>query len=326
MTDHHAGIRFDIYERVQLPDELPEIGQLQQIELLPRISADPGQEQVLLRGHLELQADYIPGSEGEVERTFKHRIPVEISLPARGEISADGIEVEMDRFDVELSSSRSLNVTGVLSISGLSATRASADEANAQLDEALTEEARKSKAMAKPKPKLKPKPKEQSETIKVVADADVDADADAADYDDYPDYAIVEQNQSASWTQTEEQDDEQATVEEHQHHEPVFAAPDKEETKVAFKAKPLNEAEFAGDDQSAQSVKSNNALEWRKLFLGGQNETRFERMRLYIAQREDTIESIADRYELSARDIAMHNQLSEAGVSEGQIVYIPSRS
>ena len=35
MTEQSAGFRFDIYERVHLPEDRPAIGDLEQIELLP---------------------------------------------------------------------------------------------------------------------------------------------------------------------------------------------------------------------------------------------------------------------------------------------------
>ncbi len=355
MTDRHAGFRFDIYERVQLPDTLPDIGQLQQIELLPHISADPSQEQVLLRGHLELQADYIPESEGGEEQTFQHRIPVEISLPVKRKLTDARMDVEMDRFDVELSSPRSLNVTGVLSISGLPAVREAASgqlnrseekrspvatvsaaapivepaagqaadqpvvspsltSADGQLVEQADEQAaERSEDRAK---KAKSSIKKTSETVNVVADQQTEPAAEQAVAD--------------LWSQTADPvqadiDYEEVIDEVQQQHEPVFAALEKEETKVAFKAKPADESDLIAEDSAEASVRSNNALEWRKLFLSGEPEARFERMRLYIAQREDTIESIALRYALSSREIALHNQLGDAGITEGQVVYIPSR-
>nr|WP_285891152.1 LysM peptidoglycan-binding domain-containing protein [Paenibacillus pasadenensis] len=42
-----------------------------------------------------------------------------------------------------------------------------------------------------------------------------------------------------------------------------------------------------------------------------------------IVQREETLELIADRYQLQAREIALHNRLADGSVSEGQVLYIP---
>ncbi|MCF2719179.1 LysM peptidoglycan-binding domain-containing protein [Paenibacillus sp. UKAQ_18] len=46
-------------------------------------------------------------------------------------------------------------------------------------------------------------------------------------------------------------------------------------------------------------------------------------MRLCIVQREDTLETIADRYQLSTRELQLYNRLAEHHVEEGQVLYIP---
>ena len=42
-----------------------------------------------------------------------------------------------------------------------------------------------------------------------------------------------------------------------------------------------------------------------------------------IVQRDDTLDLIANRYQMNPRDIAAHNRLSEPAVTEGQVLYIP---
>lgn len=37
MTDQTKGLRFDVYERVHLSDEVADIDELEEIELVPRI-------------------------------------------------------------------------------------------------------------------------------------------------------------------------------------------------------------------------------------------------------------------------------------------------
>lgn len=49
----------------------------------------------------------------------------------------------------------------------------------------------------------------------------------------------------------------------------------------------------------------------------------FRRVRMYIVQKDDTLETIAKRYELNPREIALFNRLGDSEVSAGQIVYIP---
>ena len=58
MTDQLNGLRFDIYERVHLPDDVAAIEELEEIELVPHMQALPQEDQVLLRGHLLLSGIY----------------------------------------------------------------------------------------------------------------------------------------------------------------------------------------------------------------------------------------------------------------------------
>lgn len=119
MTESSNGLRFDIYERVQLPGEALAIETLEEIELSPHIEALEQEDSVLLRGHLLLSGTYQAAGQGEAAGTLEHRIPVEISLPYSRVRQLEELDVEIDHFDVDLLSDRSLNVTGVLSLRGV---------------------------------------------------------------------------------------------------------------------------------------------------------------------------------------------------------------
>jgi stage VI sporulation protein D len=118
VSDQLNGLRFDIYERVHLPDDVVAIEELEEVELVPHMQVLPQEDQVLLRGHLLLSGVYRSQESSEVSQ-LEHWIPVEISLPLNRIQSVDQLAVEIDNFDVDLLSSRSLNVTGVLALRGL---------------------------------------------------------------------------------------------------------------------------------------------------------------------------------------------------------------
>ncbi|TVY04048.1 LysM peptidoglycan-binding domain-containing protein [Cohnella terricola] len=118
MTDQLNGLRFDIYERVHLPDDVAAIEELEEIELVPHMQALPQDDQVLLRGHLLLSGIYRSQESSGVSQ-LEHWIPVEISLPLNRIESVEELAVEIDNFDVDLMTTRSLNVTGVLALRGL---------------------------------------------------------------------------------------------------------------------------------------------------------------------------------------------------------------
>ncbi|WP_410771851.1 LysM peptidoglycan-binding domain-containing protein [Fontibacillus sp. BL9] len=116
MADQSYGLRFDIYERVHLSENVVGIDELEEIELFPKIQVTPGEEYASLRGHLLLTGLYRGGG-GTQE--LEHWIPVEITIPLSRVGKLEDIAVEIENFDVDLLSARSLNITGVLSLQGI---------------------------------------------------------------------------------------------------------------------------------------------------------------------------------------------------------------
>lgn len=75
----------------------------------------------MLRGQLLLSGIYRSQNDSENSLTLEHWIPVEITLPMNRISRLDDISIDIDNFDVDLLSSRTLNITGVLSLRGISA-------------------------------------------------------------------------------------------------------------------------------------------------------------------------------------------------------------
>ncbi|MEK6990109.1 LysM peptidoglycan-binding domain-containing protein [Paenibacillus sp. FSL K6-1566] len=121
MFDQSYGLRFDIYERINLAEELPGIEELEEAELIPHIQVISQQDQATLRGHLLLAGVYKGDTETGESEPLEHWIPVEITVPMNRVSSLDDIAVEIENFDIDLLSRRSLNITGVLSLRGIQA-------------------------------------------------------------------------------------------------------------------------------------------------------------------------------------------------------------
>lgn len=119
MPDQTSGLRFDVYERVHLPDDVAAIEELEEIELVPRIQVVQQGEQAVLKGQLLLTGVYRSHNDLQQPQSLEHWIPVEITLPMNRVNSLDDISVEIDHFDVDLLSSRTLNITGILSLHGI---------------------------------------------------------------------------------------------------------------------------------------------------------------------------------------------------------------
>ncbi|KRE51169.1 LysM peptidoglycan-binding domain-containing protein [Paenibacillus sp. Soil522] len=121
MSDQTNGLRFDVYERVHLPDDVAAIDELEEIELVPRIQVIDQGDHAVLRGQLLLSGVYRSQNDSENSQTLEHWIPVEITLPMNRISRLDDISIEIDNFDVDLLSARTLNITGVLSLRGITA-------------------------------------------------------------------------------------------------------------------------------------------------------------------------------------------------------------
>ncbi|WP_420089324.1 LysM peptidoglycan-binding domain-containing protein [Paenibacillus apiarius] len=117
--DESYGLRFDIYERVHLSDDVVGIDQLEEVELTPHIQVIPAGDQVTVRGSLLLAGAYVGTAGDETSQTLEHWIPVEITLPLNRIRSLDDISVDIEHFDVDLLSTRTLNITGILSLNGI---------------------------------------------------------------------------------------------------------------------------------------------------------------------------------------------------------------
>ncbi|WP_245583562.1 LysM peptidoglycan-binding domain-containing protein [Paenibacillus assamensis] len=472
--DETYGLRFDIYERVHLSDEVVGIDQLEEVELTPHIQIIPSGEQVTVRGSLLLSGAYVGITENEHNQSLEHWIPVEITLPLSRVRSLEEIHVDIEHFDVDLLSTRSLNITGVLSLKGIyldnqevpawqqeqftveyESTRKASDEPEwlrdygqpaqqSQQDNNLTSdissynydgEIAAISSFEQDSASSAPSPYSESVTSgenpsQWVDDSSINptaanwswsgqgggiqAGSSAAQQREQPselnpvtgsestwtwdqspwgNTSVATQDQAASQHEANygihdaayteeaarEQESEQAALEElivssgseqselHtssqldnelEERDLVEAEeqlhPEKKEMKVAIgSSSPSSNGEVSqglgfstllhsskqardkereveerqAKEEAAQLAQktSGDDVHWQSLFLNQlHEESSFRKVRLCIVQRQDTLDSIAERYQLNAREIALYNRLPEAIVTEGQVIYIPS--
>ncbi|MCZ8513338.1 LysM peptidoglycan-binding domain-containing protein [Paenibacillus filicis] len=339
MTTEQQGLRFDIYERVHLSEGVAGIKELEGIELVPHIQVLPQGEQALLRGNLLLTGTYVDELD-RTDQTLEHLIPVEITLPLNRVSRVEDIAVEIDNFDVDLLSARSLNITGVLSLNGLEAVPAPDEEAWRETEEEVVfvHEA----GSGSPPPAAEPEPASRETSS---ADSNVFAGEASESVTASGEPEAVPAAASAFEPVPAENAAEEFTI---------STAEEKKELKLAFGSKKpepeaapapevptvksyglsslLNHAaasharveQQAEEEASAGSAASADKVQWKNLLLSSRGEQQeFKRLRLCIVQKEETLESIAKRYELNPREIALFNRLGDHEVSEGQIVRIP---
>lgn len=136
MAEQGKGLRFDIYERIHLADDAIGISELLEADLIPHIQVITQDNQALLRGNLLLNGQYI-GEGDHDKQTLEYLIPVEITLPMSRISRIEDVLVEIENFDVELLSTRNVNVTGVLSLHGVEVSTVSSDSSIHAIEEAV---------------------------------------------------------------------------------------------------------------------------------------------------------------------------------------------
>ncbi|MBE1443484.1 LysM peptidoglycan-binding domain-containing protein [Paenibacillus sp. OAS669] len=381
MAEQQSGLRFDIYERVHLSEGVAGIKELEGIELAPHIQVLPQGDQALLRGNLLLSGTYVDEQDA-VNRTLEHLIPVEITLPMNRVQRMEDIAVEIENFDVELLSTRSLNITGVLSLNGLEVVSPSVGDIWGEAEEevvfvhevqgqqrepevpespaAVQEEVERQEEEVSLTVQIEPKGGEQEEwtspSLAFAAANPIEEKIVAETKETKPEQAQQARQDQRSSAQESgslaalEVPEEAVPVSEPVAVEAASEAESSEdkskEMKIGISGK-KGEAEEPAKPfgltsllQSQASVKApegrqeeespavdppqGEKVEWKRLLASPKGEQKeFKRLRLCIVQKEETLESIAKRYDLNPREIALFNRLGDTDLTEGQIVYIP---
>ncbi|WP_158301572.1 LysM peptidoglycan-binding domain-containing protein [Paenibacillus mesophilus] len=400
MSEQQPGLRFDIYERVHLPEEVSAIYELDEVELTPQIRVAVEGDQAVVKGYLLLVGTYSGQAEGDSRetKTLEHTIPVEITLPINRIRSVDDISVEIENFDIDLLSPRSLNVTGVLSLSGIEMMSgnaggwqdeeevlfvhepAKADDSSAggwmaetqgrveeqELVEEEPERAEEEQEAEEPVESLEPQTLQQPEEPQAgiapqpAAVATTSQRTDKirdelpeGNFEDYEalaqyDEEVAEGNKPSETTEVAEtatsaDEDEKSGMK-------IAFGSKKPETPQPFDLKSY--LSKSGDDYRNRSAASQAAssavrqsksfrsepvpipepvaetgasdvLEWKNLFLSANEEQQFRKVRLCIVHKDDTVESIAKKYDRKPQEIRLYNSLSDQEVTEGQVIYIP---
>ncbi|CAN7329949.1 LysM peptidoglycan-binding domain-containing protein [Paenibacillus sp. LjRoot153] len=367
MSEQQPGLRFDIYERVHLQENLAAIQELNEVELLPHIQVLTLDDQAILKGNLLLTGNY-SSEEGGSPRTLEHLIPVEITLPLNRIHRVEDIQVEIENFDIDLLSARSLNVTGVLSLQGVE--MVSVPQESWREEEEVTfvhqiEYPRSEPVMpyvSEPVPTPAPFAQEpQVQQVPQVPQVQQVIQPPPAPVLPPPlptptptlIAAVPEPTIVAAQPETYSGDDtvgievEQIELKVTPHADSTVVTEEKKELKVAFGKKATDAVEVnpygiksllskAGtylsdkrlaeaEAQAALEAESRiDAVEWRRLFLQSRSESQeFRKLKLCIVQKDDTLESIAKRYQLTTRELQLMNRLGDQDIVVGQVIYLP---
>jgi len=414
VSTENNGLRFDIYERVNLPENVAAIEELEEIELVPRIQVIDQGEYVLLQGQLVLNGIYRGEGFGQEQIALEHWIPVEISLPMSRVQQLDDVTVDIDSFHVEPVSERALNITGVLALRGIYleeqgqqwgaegqyedlsfVSEAQVEDSDVAWREESTEDEQNQEnwfAQEEEADVLQQEQNVEHEQVewREYEESSLDEETQQQESDEWQQESeadAVEQIESANeneFASYEEAAWESSFDEQAQHNfredaleesvesqeEADFAAAYTEEqayySEADYTALSNNEADESQwqaaevqpakvttsfsikdilssslreqaanevsrleaernriEEQLQQAQNKSEPIEWRSMLLQADGKEQFRKIKMYIVQKNDTLELIAGKYDINPRDLLNHNKLHETAISEGQLLYIP---
>ncbi|WP_073151750.1 LysM peptidoglycan-binding domain-containing protein [Seinonella peptonophila] len=311
-----SQLRFDISENVRLHPQQAGIGSLLDLNLYPEVEILDKGNHLKIQGYLRLRGHYLAEDEdrdsskesnlleleqNEAQEEISYIIPVEITLPA-DRAQQDQLSAEVESFDYTVLSPFELQIEAILAIDGL-----------------MPEE--RQRAL-------------ESEEIGVTPTfSGLEVQNTFSDEND--DERLEEEK--AIPTEAEQIIEEQKDLE-NVHEQP----PDTKEEKVEHvtdevidqRAKHMKEDSSEEDvteedvsadetEESAIEQKTEAEEKWSSWLLREGKED-FTSIRMAIAQQEDTLESLAEKYGVSTSHLQRLNRFSEqGGVTKGQIIHLP---
>lgn len=322
------AIEFDLNETLYF-ETGQEIDEMLSISLDPDIAIQTYDDYIQIRGIVLLQGEYkraesdpnqsIARNENEYtryiekvyelneERTrFSHRFPVEIQIPPYLVENLNDITVSVNAFDYELPDQNTLKIKASIHIDGINNEVEKKEAETTEMKDVETTDYKNEEESPQSSEKVIEMNFEQREKIEEKA---------------VKDQAVDEREQSEIKEMMLQGAEEDTVVQEVMDQEvDTFDQMDVNELEQSNEIDiQLNES-ATEDDEEVKDV-----LFLTDLF-GGNEEESYTKMRIYITQEDDTIESIAKRYGISALQLMKDNQLSGESLEVGQLLYLPAKN
>ncbi len=320
-------LRFSLEESVWFQSG-QEVAEFLSISLDPVISVEEYDQYITIRGALELSGEFRSAqpklAAAEEEDAFdlasyrfiqhiavrddgiselSHRFPIDITIPKNRIRSLDDVYVTVESVDYELGDNGRLVVTADISISGISdaplASELPADEEEEPLFAPFESVARKEAD--------DPEPSAFASSFRYEADESSALSAsrhEEVENETEPFLPLETETKAVSAPADDETDSLLPSA----------------EAKVSIGAAKKEKEE--GTEET--KTKSENALYLTKLFAKSETEE-FTKVKICIVQQGDSLDKIAERYEVTVSQLLRANDLeSPDDVHEGQLLYIPA--
>ncbi|WP_044640588.1 LysM peptidoglycan-binding domain-containing protein [Risungbinella massiliensis] len=349
LQPQQVGIRtlleLDLYPDVEIQDE----GQHLKI-------------QGYLRLHGQYLGDQLEYTESMEDATtlqseeIAYVIPVEITLPA-DKAAIDYIEAEIESFDYQIQSEFELQIDAILTIDGILPEET--EVAPSVVEEVKTEDNPSYERYEMDTEITKPLKQdeevqedlldtEQGESLKTEQEKSLDAEQEKLQDTDQPSVIIrAEEEIPASEVTPEKVEEKQIlpeekvvpAVEEVPSQESVFTP--QQDLKIEIEKRESNhlESEVEQPEELEEEVHDEGVSleeqtdtpastplpsgQWSNWLIRNREDEQFTPMRMVIVQQDDTLDSLASKYEVSVNTLVSFNNLSTDRLEQGQIIKIP---
>lgn len=341
LVNEQNVFRFDLNESLYF-EKGQEVAEIMGISLEPEISIQEFADFISIRGVIELQGSYqkaqtigestesyLDGYDSKryMERVtdaehgvaeFRHRFPVEITVPAYRVENLDDVTVFISEFDYELPETDHLYLRSTIEIHGIR-NQVEEEETETEVEaEVETVEAPTTEALPEEEPALARNEEEFFEF-------DVKHEDESSTY--------IEDSPEPLPTLSQEEvndpieDDRWKFMQKTQTFEEFFnknQEPEIEVEEELHEPSSSEEETYSLDDSDESRTEKADLTYLADMFRGG--EEQYAKVRLCIVQEKDTLESLAKRYETTTLHIRNQNQLEDDDITEGQLLYIPVKN
>jgi stage VI sporulation protein D len=294
-------LRFNISEKIRLHPQQSGIGSLLELDLYPDVEIKDEGQHLKIQGYLRLNGSY----EGDLVKEVKtsaneddllseeisYVIPVEITLPRdRAELAC--VLAEVESFDYQLLSPFELQIEAVLMIDGILPEQ--------EQEELITEISEEEES-----PTFSAQPAQLEETAESLEETPESLEETAICPDPIHqevERPIYRETKRITYNKEEEQQEVATT--------PVLEAEGKEQ---------LDEI-----DVPTNIEEEVRGREWSRWLIGSKEDT-FVPIKMVIVQKDESIDTLAVKYEISCDEILRTNQFATDRLIEGQLVKIPVR-
>lgn len=294
------------------------------IGLDPEISIESHPDHVLVRGIIALTGEYLPvfvDDQSEVEdeediqsRYFKrverdeegiceflHHFPIDISIPHERVKSLADLTVSVDHFDYYVPDARKLELEATVQIEGLEYDQESEAKTN-EVDKSIEQETETDYEL------------ESAEEQRIHFDVKVKEEETES---------INEQEDIETKTDVVEAEEKVIPFKQREEPELIEEELDQTEIREEVEEETITINETRADQEEEQVQQPTYLL---GLFDQDQDEAeteRYSQLKMYIVQDEDSLEQIAEKYQISLAKLQRANRLEATSVSQGQIIYLP---